>query len=123
MAITLTLNDYIEAAVRLKCETAAVMAVAKVEAPRGGFNNDGTLTALFEPHIFWRELMNFGINPNEILDGNEDILSPVWNKSLYPSTANGVYKQIQKASRIKVQNITPKQLLEATYRSCSWGKS
>lgn len=122
MAVTLTFDDYKYASERLKCEIAAVMAVAKVEAPRGGFNNDGTLTALFEPHIFWRELMNFGINLNEILEGNEDILSPVWNKSLYPSTAKGVYKQIQKASRIKVEHITPKQLLEATYRSCSWGK-
>lgn len=122
MAATLTFDDYKYVSERLKCEIAAVMAVAKVEAPKGGFNSDGSLTVLFEPHIFWRELVNLGVNPNTVLEGNRDILSSVWNKALYPSNYKGVYKQILKAQSLSIEKVTKEQIFEAVARSCSWGK-
>lgn len=52
---TLTEADFQRAAASLCCEVAAIKAVTEVEAPKGGFNPDGTPTILFERHIFHRE--------------------------------------------------------------------
>ncbi len=48
----LTDADYIRAAKVLKCEVAAIKAVTSVEAPKGGFLNDGRVRILFERHKF-----------------------------------------------------------------------
>jgi len=50
----LTDADYQEAATRIGCAVAAVKAVAEVEAPQGGFFEDGRPRILFEGHIFSR---------------------------------------------------------------------
>ncbi|WP_373427998.1 N-acetylmuramidase domain-containing protein, partial [Chryseobacterium sp. WLY505] len=47
---TLTEQDYINAAKELGCEVSAIKAVSEVEAPKGGFQADGTPTILFERH-------------------------------------------------------------------------
>lgn len=49
---TLTAADFKQAAEALGCSVAAVKAVAEVEAPRGGFNENGTPATLFEGHKF-----------------------------------------------------------------------
>ena len=53
MLKTLTDDDFRAAAQALACEVAAVKAVCHVEAPRGGFNPDGSVTTLFERHKFY----------------------------------------------------------------------
>lgn len=50
----LTEADYRRAAGRLQCDLAAIMAVAKVEAPKGPFLPDGRPPILFERHKFHR---------------------------------------------------------------------
>lgn len=52
MKPTLTEQDFKDAAAELRCDVPAIKAVCEVESPRGGFNPDGTLTSLFEPHKF-----------------------------------------------------------------------
>jgi hypothetical protein len=49
---TLTAEDYQAAADALHCDVPAIMAVAEVEAPFGGFLSDGRVTVLFERHKF-----------------------------------------------------------------------
>lgn len=49
---TLTEQDFIDAAKLLKCEVAAVKAVAEVESRQNGFQPTGEPTILFERHIF-----------------------------------------------------------------------
>lgn len=53
----LSSEDYEYAAGRLGCETAVIRAFTKVEAPRGGFNPDGTPVILFERHYFYKQFM------------------------------------------------------------------
>lgn len=48
----ITEQDFQNAAKDIGCEVAAVKAVCTVEAPRGGFNLDGSLVSLFEGHKF-----------------------------------------------------------------------
>lgn len=47
-------TDWAGAAWFLDCEPEAIRAVAEIEAPRGGYLNDGQVTILFERHIFHR---------------------------------------------------------------------
>jgi hypothetical protein len=51
----LTQTDYLHAARTLRCDTAALRAVAEVEAPLGGFLPDGRVRVLFEGHVFHRQ--------------------------------------------------------------------
>lgn len=78
-----TEQQYKDAAKILGIETAAIKAVAEIEAPRGGFDAQGRLTILFEPHIFWKELRKRNIDPSKLQKKNPDLLSPVWNPKLY----------------------------------------
>lgn len=50
----LATQDFERAAQRLHCPLAAVRAVCEVEAPRGGFNPDGSVVTLFEGHWFYK---------------------------------------------------------------------
>lgn len=52
--LTLTEQDYIEAATLLKCDVAAVKAVKEVESRGAGFLPTGEPVILFERHIFHR---------------------------------------------------------------------
>lgn len=44
-------------AARLKCTTAQIRAVSEVEAPSGGWDSTGLLTALYERHYGWKRWM------------------------------------------------------------------
>lgn len=50
----LTEQDFARAAAALSCSVAAIKAVTKVEAPKGGFLPDGQVTILPERHWFHR---------------------------------------------------------------------
>ena len=79
----LTKLQYQQLASTLGIEPATIMAVAEVEAPRGGFDEQGRLTILFEPHIFWKELRRRNIDPAVLKAQHPDLLSPIWDKKLY----------------------------------------
>ena len=106
----LTENDFKEAAVMLRCEVAAVKAVAEVESLGSGFLSDGSPKILFEGHIFWRELQKKGIIPQEHTEGNDDILFKSWKRKYKGGIAE--YSRLEKACKIDE---------EAALRSCSWG--
>jgi len=104
-------SDFRNIATSLGIEPATIMAVAEVEAPRGGFDEQGQLTVLFEPHIFWKELRKRNINPFPLQVRYPDLLSPVWNKKLYGKFS----VQWQKIERAKAINE------EAALCSASYG--
>lgn len=104
--------DFELLAILLDCETAALKAVQQVETGgRGGFFAEGKPAILFEGHIFWGQLKKRGINPEDHVSGNEDILYPKWTKRHY---AGGIreYDRLEKARKIN---------REAADASASWG--
>jgi hypothetical protein len=78
---------------------------------RGGFFAPGRPAILFEGHIFWNQLKKFGINPEKLVTGNEDILYPRWTKAHYKGGL-GEYDRLKKALAIHEQ---------AAICSASWG--
>jgi hypothetical protein len=108
----LTDNDFYLLAQLLECEPAAIKSVQDVETGgRGGFFAPGKPAILFEGHIFWSQLKNRGINPQDYTSGNEDILYPKWEKGHYRGGV-GEYERLEKARRIH---------REAADASASWG--
>ena len=109
----LTRDQFKTVADKLGCETAAVMAVSTVESNGNGFLSNGQPKILFEGHVFWKELLKAGVNPENIRMGNEDILYPVWNLvAVRPFYKMNQYQRLEKAKAING---------EAALRSASWG--
>lgn len=108
----ITEDAYKRAADLLGCDIAAIKAVAEVESSGEGFLATGEPKILFEPHIFWKELKKAGIDPNQHVKGNEDILYPVWHSKPY-----GKYSQ----QHLRLAKAT---LIDrnAALKSASWGK-
>ena len=103
---------YKECAERIGCEVEAFKAIKEVETGGvGGFVRDGKATILFEGHIFWKELQKRGKNPEDYVEGNEDILYPKWTKDFYKG---GIleYDRLERAKKIDE---------EAALSSASWG--
>lgn len=73
----LTQKDFEDAAASLKCEVAAVKAVAEVEARGAGFFADGRPKILFEAHHFAR------LTKQQYNLTHPNISSKKWNKTLY----------------------------------------
>ena len=109
----LSKEQFVTEATLLGCETEVVMAVAKVESNGNGFQTDGQPKILFEGHIFWKQLLKAGVNPEKIQTGNEDILYPVWN----PEKVRPLYNmdQYQRLNKAKAINHG------AALKSASWG--
>ena len=98
--LRLTEEDFKRCAEILGVEVAAVKAVQEVETGgRGGFFAPGRPAILFEGHIFWSQLKKYGLNPEEYVKGNEDILYPKWTKSHYKG-GMGEYDRLKKALAI-----------------------
>ncbi len=81
MSKLLTEADYKAAAKQLKCDVAAIKAVAEVESNGNGFLTDGKVKMLFEGHIFHR-----------YTDGKFDakhptISYPRWTRAFYTKGA------------------------------------
>lgn len=73
-------EDFVKSAEALNVEVATVKAAQEVETGgRGGFFASDRPSILFEGHIFWSQLKKKGENPEDYLEGNEDILYPKWN--------------------------------------------
>lgn len=104
---TLTEQDFIDAAARIGCDVPAIKAVCEVESPKGGFNEDGTLTTLFEAHHFHRYTKGrFG-------ESHPHLSSPKWNRALY-----GKNWRAERARLAEAAKLDP----EAAILSTSWGR-
>jgi hypothetical protein len=108
----ITEQQYGTAAATIRCEVPAIKAVDAVESNGGGMI-DGKPVILFEPHIFWKELRERGIDPNKHTKGNSDILYPVWGTVPYPRGQAAQWARLDRAVKIH---------REAALESCSWGR-
>jgi N-acetylmuramidase/Putative peptidoglycan binding domain len=104
-------QDFEEIAQSLGIEVACIKAVYEVESNRSGFLPSGNPTILFEAQIFWGQLQIVGLNPYLFLEGNQNILSPTWNRALY---IGGEY-EYQRLNQAKAIHET------AALKSASWG--
>ncbi|OJW85076.1 MAG: hypothetical protein BGO69_01805 [Bacteroidetes bacterium 46-16] len=109
----LTEHQYGDAAKLIACDVPSVKAVAQVEANGNGFLKDGRPKILFEGHVFWKQLLKNGIDPQSIQVGNEDILYPVWD----PAKVRKYYNMDQYARLEKAKQINE----DAALKSASWG--
>lgn len=105
----LTQADIDAAAAQLACEPAAVQAVVEVESPGTGFLWDGRLRILFERHVFWRRLVNRGVDPTT-LGAPSAILSQ--QPGGYVGGA-GEYARLAQARTISIDD---------AMESCSYGR-
>lgn len=105
-----SLEQFKRLATELRCEPEALMAVSQVEAPRGGFYEDGFPTILFERHKFYK---------NARRDKRDE-----WQR-LYPAICNhsatprGGYGSVA-GQRVKFSQafaLDP----DAAMMACSWG--
>ena len=100
----LTESDFQRAANRLRCEVAAIKAVAQVESRGAGFYGDGFPVILFERHIFRRETKGKYTRTHPHLSG--------------PAGNYGPAGKNQRVKFSQAFTLDP----EAAMRSCSWGK-
>ena len=107
----LTKEQLQEAATKYNISLSAIQSIIAVESGGSGFLPDGRPKILFEGHIFWKELIKLGIDPNKFVAGNEDVLYKVWTKEHYVGGA-GEHVRLAKASLIN---------REAALKSASWG--
>ena len=107
----LTAADIIAAANQLGIAPAAMKAVATVEAGGRGFLADGRPKILFEGHIFWKQLMSVGINPEPLAASHRTILYKKWTKEFYKGGA-AEYDRLNEAIGIHSN---------AAQSSASWG--
>lgn len=109
---TITDEDYKRIGLLLDVEPATIKAIQEVETGgRGGFFAPGKPAILFEGHIFWNQLKKKGLNPEQYVKGNENILFPKWDKSHYKKGLEE-YERLEQAKKINI---------EAAYSSTSWG--
>jgi len=104
-------KDIIETAKQIGVEPAALKAIALVESNGSGFLPSGKCKILFEGHIFWRQLVIAGINPNKLLLENRNILFEVWDKTKYIG-GEGEYPRLEQAKKINI---------DCALKSASWG--
>lgn len=100
-------QDFAEAAASLNCEVAAVKAVCQVEAPRGGFNPDGSPVTLFEGHKFYK--FTDGLHSIDA----PDLCYPKWTRAHYGRTWQAEQDRLQRAIALN---------REAALKSASWGR-
>lgn len=110
--LKLTEANFERVAGLLGVEKAVIKAVQAVETGGlGGFWGPDKPRILFEGHIFWKQLVKLGLDPNNYVEGNEDILYKVWTKAHYRGNQTE-YKRLEKALLIN---------REAALASASWG--
>jgi len=118
-------TQFIEAAKLIGCDVATIKAVFQVEARGKGFLDNGELKILFEPHVFWRELVRAGINPNNFVKGNEDILYRNWQRGKYGKETVQWAKLerailINKEAALKSASYGCFQIMGFNYKACGF---
>lgn len=109
--MTLQPEDYKDAAVALDVDVATIKAVRDVETNGYGFLPSGRPKILFEGHIFWSQLLNERMTPNDFIPENRDILYPRWTTEHYLG-GGGEYTRLERAMEIHEC---------AALKSTSWG--
>ena len=104
-------KDLIALSNSLGVELAAVKAVYEIESSGRGFLTDGRPKILFEGHIFWKQLKNKGLNPEDFREDNGDVLYPKWTKQYYKG-GSAEHDRLNKAKLINE---------DAALESASWG--
>ena len=107
MKLLLTDKDFQDAAIALGCEVAAIQAVCQVEAPKGGFNPDGSPVTLFEGHKFYK--YTDGLYAFKA----PDLCFPMWTKKHYGRNWTEEQNRLSRAIALDE---------EAALMSASWGK-
>jgi hypothetical protein len=104
-APALTQDDFDRVAAELQVSPKLIMAVRKVEAPRGPFDDDGRPSILYEKHVFSR-------NSGHRFDATHPVLSaPDWQPGTYgPFSAQ--YGKLADACALDP---------DAAFKACSWG--
>jgi N-acetylmuramidase len=100
-------KDFYDAAFILKCDVAAIKAVCQVEAPKGGFNPDGTPVTLFEGHKF------HSFTNGKFTASHPDLSQKTWNRQFYGKTWQAEQIRLQRAMALD---------RDAALKSASWGK-
>lgn len=107
MKPTLTDKDFADAAADLGCTIAAVRTVCQVEAPRGGFNPDGSVATLFEGHKFYKYTNGkFAVQA-------PDLCYPQWTRKFYGNSWGEERDRLARAMELDEK---------AALMSASWGK-
>jgi N-acetylmuramidase len=102
----LTVADYARAAANLKCEVAAIQAVADVESGgRSGFDANNRPVILYERAIFSRLTKH-------VYDKTHPDISGRHAKGEYPSGSEAKYRELERAYRLS---------RDAALESTSWG--
>lgn len=110
-------QDLIHFAQQYNLELACVKAVNEVESSGRGFLINGMAKILFEGHVFWRQLEERGIDPNELSNPeNRDILYKKWTRQFYLSGTRE-YDRLEKAINLG----TDPRIKSAALSSASWG--
>lgn len=103
----LTDKDFEDAALILGCEKAAIKAVCDVEAPKGGFNPDGTPITLFEGHKFYK------YTNGRFAKDFPSVCYPTWTRKWYGKTWQEEEARLKLAMRLDPR---------AAKLSASWGR-
>lgn len=107
MKARLTDADFQDAARYIGCEVAAVKAVAKVEAPRGGFCQDDFPATLFEGHVFYR------YTKGRFAESHPELCYPKWTTRFYGRTWRQERERLEAAVALDRR---------AALMSASWGR-
>jgi len=116
-------SDLQQMADGLGVELAAIKAVNEVESGGRGFLVTGLPKILFEGHIFWRQLVQRGIDPLTRVAGNENVLYKKWTKKFYVG-GKAEWDRLNKAINATLpgdNSETIKNITEAAYASASYG--
>jgi hypothetical protein len=104
--MTLTDQDWKDAAALLGCDVAAVRAVADVESPGAGFLTTGEPYILFEAHLFSR------FTGHKYDESHPKLSSRTWNRELYRNS-RGEHERLQQAVALD---------RDAALQAASWGR-
>jgi hypothetical protein len=109
--------DLVAFAEKYILDLALVKAVNEVESRGEGFLRDGRPKILFEGHIFWRQLVNAGLNPADYVnDYTQNVLYEDWDKTHYEGNEKE-YFRLEKAAGMS----DLPEIHDAAFMSASWG--
>jgi hypothetical protein len=100
-------TKFAAAAAMIGCHVEAIRAVCDVEAPKGGFNPDGSVVTLFEGHKF------FLYTKGAYATTDPDLCYKAWTKKWYGKTWRDEQDRLKRAMALSYK---------AALMSASWGK-
>lgn len=119
-------DDILLGAFHLNIDFDVMKALIEVESAGGGLDEYRRPVILYEPHVFWRNLVKEGKKPEQYAKGNEDILYKYWSKSKYVKGQDANYKRLERAAKIdeecayRAVSMGLFQILGENYASCGF---